>query len=67
MAAEILALSDAIGDGIYISELISELVIKGVQHIPIEIYTDSKSLYDTLKLKKNVTEKRLRIHIAILR
>ena len=38
-----------------------------MKDIPIEIYGDSKSLYDTLKPKKNVTEKRLRIDIAILR
>ena len=44
LAAETLALSDAIDDGIYISELISELVFNGVKHIPIEIYADSKSL-----------------------
>ena len=42
-------------------------MFNGVKHIPIEIYTDSKSLYDALKLKKNVTEKRLIIDIAILR
>ena len=44
LAAETLAFSDATDDGIYISELISELVFDGVKHIPIEIYTDSKSL-----------------------
>ena len=37
-----------------------------IKHIPTEIYADSKSLYDAFKLKKNVTEKRLRIDITIL-
>ena len=59
MAGEILPLSDAIDDGIYIFELISELVSNGIKHIPIEIYA-------VLKSKKSVTEKRLRIDIAIL-
>ena len=66
LAAETLVLIDTTDDGIYISELISELVFNGVKHIPIKIYTDSKSLDDALKSKKNVTEKRLRIDIAIL-
>ena len=66
LAAETLVLIDTTDDGIYISELISELVFNGVKHIPIEIYTDSKSLDDALKSKKNVIEKRLRIDIAIL-
>ena len=60
LAAETLPLSDAIEDGIYIFELISELVFNGIKHIPIEIYTD------VLKSKKSVTEKRLKIDIAIL-
>ena len=67
MTTETLALSDAIDDGIYISELISKLVFNGVKHIPTEICTDSKSLYDAMKPKKNITEKRLRTEIAILR
>ena len=50
----------------YTYELISELVFNGVKHIAIEIYTDGKFLYDALKSKKTVTEKRLRIDIAIL-
>ena len=66
LAAETLVLIDTTDDGIYISELISELVFNGVKHIPTEIYADSKSLYDAFKLKKNVTEKRLRIDITIL-
>ena len=55
----VLSLSNATNDEIYISELISELVFNGVKHIPVEIYTDRKSLYDDLKSK--IKEKRLRI------
>ena len=67
LAAETLALSDAIDDGVYIAELVSELLFNGLKQIPIEIFTDSKSLFDSLNSKKNVTEKRLRIDIAMLR
>ena len=51
LVAETLALSDSIGDGIYISdisELISELASNEVKYIPIEM-NGSKSLYDALK------------------
>ena len=41
LAAETLALSDPANDGIYISELILDLVFNGVEHIPVEICTDS--------------------------
>ena len=67
LAAEILALSDAVDDGIYISEIVSKLLFNGTKSLPIEIYTDSKSLFDTIKSKKNILEKRLRIDIAMLR
>ena len=32
-------------------------MFNGVKHIPVEIYTDSKSLYDATKPNKNVAEK----------
>ena len=67
LSAETLALSDAIDDRVSIAELISELLFNGSKQILIEVYTDSKSLFDALNSKKNVTEKRLRIDIALLR
>ena len=47
--------------------MISELLFNGKKLIPIEIYTDNKSLHDAIISKKNVLEKRLRIDIAMLR
>ena len=35
--------------------------------MPIEVYTDCKSLYDNIYSKKNVREKRLRIDIAMIK
>ena len=67
LATETLALSDAVDDGIYISEIVSELLFNGTKSLPIEMYTNSKSLFDAIKSKKNVLDKRLRIGIAMLR
>ena len=67
LTTETLALSDAVDDGIYISEIVSELLFNGTKSLPIEMYTNSKSLFDAIKSKKNVLEKRLRIDIAMLR
>ena len=36
LAAEKLALSDAVDDGIYISEIVSELLFNGTKSLPIE-------------------------------
>ena len=51
----------------YLAEIISELLFNTKMIIPIEIYTDNKSLHDSIISKKNVLEKRLRIDIAMLR
>ena len=58
MAAETLAFSDATDDEIYISDSISELVFNEVKHIPIEIYTDSKSLNMMLWNQRKMLQKK---------
>ena len=65
--AEALALSDNVNDEFYILEIISKLLFNGTKLLPIEVYTDSKSLYNAIKSQKNVLEKRLRIGKAMLR
>ena len=57
LAAETVALSDTVDDEIYISD-ISELLFNGIKSLLIEIYIDSKSLYDAITSKKNVLEKK---------
>ena len=42
LAAETLTLSDAVNDGIYILEILSELLFNGTKSLPIEIYFISK-------------------------
>ena len=65
--AETLALSDAVNDEFFILEIISKSLFNGTKLLPIEVYNDSKSLYNAIKSKKNVLEKRLRIGKAMLR
>ena len=65
LTAETLALSDGIDHAIYLSVLLKELYPKfKTTDIPIEIFTDNKSLHGTVHSKKFVTEKRLRINIG---
>ena len=47
--------------------MLSELLYNDTYCIPIEVVTDSKSLYDALHSKKNVVEKFRRIDIALLK
>ena len=51
-----IALSDAVGNGVYLTMALSELLFNDTKCIPIEVVTDSKSLYDALH-SKNVLEK----------
>ena len=57
LVAETLALNDAVDDGIYISEIVSELLFNEAKSLPIEIYTNSKSWYNAIKSKENILEK----------
>ena len=49
-----------------LTKVLSELLFTDTYCIPIEVVTDSKSLYDALHSKKNVVEKCM-IDIALLR
>ena len=64
LAAETLALIDAAEAGVYIKEVVKELINVSM---PIICLTDNKSLVDVIDSKKNVDDKRLRIDIAVLK
>ena len=64
LAAETLALIDAAEAGVYIKEVVKELINVPM---PIICLTDNKSLVDVIDSKKNVDDKRLRIDIAVLK
>ena len=68
LAAETLALSGAVDNGIYLTKVLSKLFLfNDTYRIPIKVVTDGKSLYDALHLRKNVLEKCLRIDITLLK
>ena len=72
LAAETLGLSDTVGNGVYrwqwsLFELLPELLFNDPYCIPVEVMSDSKSLYGVLHSKKNVSEKCLRIDTVLLK
>ena len=64
LTAETLAMLDGVEASLYIRDLFKELY---GHYLPIEVFTDNKSLIDALKSSKYVNEKRLRIDIAALK
>ena len=67
LAAETLAASDAIDNAYYLSEILSEILFRNNRDISIRLMVDNKSLFDNVYSVKNVSEKRLRIDIAIIK
>ena len=67
LAAETLALSHVVDSGVYLKNVLSELLFNNTNCIRTEIVSDIKFLYDTLLSKKNVLEKCLWIDIALLK
>ena len=67
LAAETLAAADAIDSAYYIRDIISQIVSDTKIKLSIELYVDNKSLFDNVYSVKNVSEKRLRIDIAIIK
>ena len=64
LAAETLPLSDIVDSGVYLTVVLSELLFNDRNCIPVEVITDSKSLYNALHSKKNVPEKWLQTYMA---
>ena len=67
VGAEMLALSDAVDNGVYLTKLLSQRLFNDTYCIPMEVVTNSKSLYDALHSKENVLGKCLRIDIVLLK
>ena len=68
LAAETLAAADAVDMAFYLGNMLSHVLYNvGKNVIPIELFVDDHSLYDNVYSTKNVSEKRLRIDIAILK
>ena len=69
LAAETLAMSDAVDVSYYLGRMLSEILF-GVMDdnvIPIVSYVDNYSLFENVFSTKNVSEKRLRIDLASMK
>lgn len=69
LAAETLALADAIDTGLFLTTLHSELTGGNTKAttIPIVCLTDNHSLYEAVKSTKSVADKRLRIELSSIK
>lgn len=63
LAAECLAAADAVDRGLYISEMLTAILPNKVRLV---VKTDCRSLVDTVKANRRLTEKRLAIDVALL-
>ncbi|CAC5413705.1 unnamed protein product [Mytilus coruscus] len=69
LAAETLAMADAIDSGIFVASLYTELMYGKADptQLPITCLTDCHSLWEAIKSTKQVSEKRLRLEISSIR
>ena len=67
LAAETLAIAEAVEAGYLISTLLSDIVYEGTQKIELEAVTDNYSLYEAARSTKSNSDRRLRIDLGILR
>ena len=67
LAAETIALVEALENAIYIKHLITEMLLKSSSHIEVNCLTDNYSLYQTAHSTKSISDRRLRIELAIVR
>ena len=68
LSAETLAATEAVDMAYYLGYILSQVLYNADNNvIPIELVVDNYSLYENVYSTKNVTEKRLRIDLAILK
>ena len=67
LAAETIAMVEAIDSAIYLSTLLSEIVHNNKRRIPINCWTDSYSLLEAAHSTTSISDRRLRIETAIIR
>ena len=64
LSAEALALCDDTDNVIFLKHMLELLLNNNFVKMPINVYTDNQSLFDTVWSTNNVTEKRLHIGIV---
>ena len=67
MAAELLALIEAIETTVLVREFMGELLFMNKRQIPIKAYIDNKSVFDSAHATNQIEDKSLRINLGILR
>ena len=67
LAAETLAMAEAIEAGQYIAAITSEMLYEGKRTIPVHAVTDNYSLYESAHSTKCSTDLKLRIDLGIIR
>ena len=67
LASETLAAVEAVDMAFYLGNMLSQILYNKEKKMPVELYVDNHSLYDNVYSVKNVSEKRLRIDLAILK
>ena len=67
MAAETIALVEAIGHAIYVSEMLCQVLYNTSGKVTVTAITDNKSLYQSAHSTTSITDKRLRIELGIIR
>ena len=67
LSAETLAFADALDDVVAIQATISQMSCNNRKEIPIFIYTDNRSLLDTVNSTTNVTEKTTELILLLLK
>ena len=67
LAAEAIALNDACGNALYLKRMVSEVFIEAPRKdIPLFALTDNKSTFDAIHSSTAVSDKNLRLEIALL-
>ena len=67
LAAEAIALNNACDNAMYLSNLVKNLSGEKESKLPITAFTDSKSTLDAIHSSTSVSDKKLRLEIAVLR
>ena len=67
IAAEALSLQEGMEDGIFLRSVITELIDPLSSVIPLQIYTDNKSVVESIHSTRMVEDKLLRLTFAALK
>ncbi|XP_077974967.1 uncharacterized protein LOC144430759 [Styela clava] len=67
LTAETLSLSDAVDNAVFIKDMFAEIYFGKLKSLQLDVITDNRSLCEALRSSKNVSNKRLRVEIGMLK